>query len=542
MEETKDIKEDGIKQDNLEKRKEKIKSWLKDPYNLALIGILIFAFALRLYYFILTKNQPLWWDEAEYMSTAKSFAGIINFDFHWALNRFPGFPFLVSLFYMVGINDEVTLRFLLAFVPSILAIILMYYVLTSMYSDKKIALISIAIFSVLWEHVFYSNRFHTENLSLIFEFLAIIVLFRVYLKNQDLGFIKSKYSLLWIVLFSILSILFRSGNIAFIPAIALFLIIIKFYKLPNKLKIPAFVTLVSLGLISIFSLKFLAKNSQFINFFYHYESPLGWNSFSAFYGFYQSLVPSIPSILFYAFIFGAIIVIGRIIIFPEGLKKVNKNIEDNSYKADIFNLILISAILFFFVVILKTSTFEYRWFFAFLPGLFAFTAKGLITVGNFVQKTSRIKGISTILILLLLGAGLYTQWQRADMIVKYKINSYEQVKDSGLWLKENSNPEDAIVSASLTQHRYYAERNILDFYVNGSNENESAFNEKILEYKPKYLVISAFEPAFTPKWAYDWPQRHNDSVIPVQVYFADAEKKQAVLVIYQFNNRMSTEK
>ena len=39
----------------IEARKEKIKNWLKDPSNLIFIGIIIFAIAIRLYYFFLTK-------------------------------------------------------------------------------------------------------------------------------------------------------------------------------------------------------------------------------------------------------------------------------------------------------------------------------------------------------------------------------------------------------------------------------------------------------------------------------------------------------
>src|SRR3989344_7032361 len=62
---------------NLEKRKEqlkeKIKSFFNDRYNFYLIFILIFAFIARIYYFFLTQNQALWWDEAEYMLKAKSF-------------------------------------------------------------------------------------------------------------------------------------------------------------------------------------------------------------------------------------------------------------------------------------------------------------------------------------------------------------------------------------------------------------------------------------------------------------------------------------
>jgi len=81
----------------IEERRSKIFGWIKKPSNLAFIGVILFAIIVRFYYFWITKNQPLWWDEAEYMSTAKSFAGLINFDYSFALNRFPGFPFLVSL-------------------------------------------------------------------------------------------------------------------------------------------------------------------------------------------------------------------------------------------------------------------------------------------------------------------------------------------------------------------------------------------------------------------------------------------------------------
>jgi len=58
--------------EKLEQRKTKIKSWLKNPYNLALVGLLIIAFAVRLYYFSITKDQAVWWDEAEYLLKAKN--------------------------------------------------------------------------------------------------------------------------------------------------------------------------------------------------------------------------------------------------------------------------------------------------------------------------------------------------------------------------------------------------------------------------------------------------------------------------------------
>ena len=62
--------------------KEKVKAWLKNRYNLGLIGILVLSFIIRMYYFVITKDQAMWWDEAEYMATAKSWA----FDIPYMIN------------------------------------------------------------------------------------------------------------------------------------------------------------------------------------------------------------------------------------------------------------------------------------------------------------------------------------------------------------------------------------------------------------------------------------------------------------------------
>ena len=68
-------------EDILTKRKNKLIKWVKDPYNLTLSLIIIFAIILRLYYYSLTKSQPLWWDEAEYLNMAKAWA--FNLDYHF---------------------------------------------------------------------------------------------------------------------------------------------------------------------------------------------------------------------------------------------------------------------------------------------------------------------------------------------------------------------------------------------------------------------------------------------------------------------------
>jgi len=56
----------------------------------------------------------------------------------------------LSLFFMIGITSEPVLRFFAVFLPSILAIFLIYITIKEMYPDKKIALISLAIMGLLW--------------------------------------------------------------------------------------------------------------------------------------------------------------------------------------------------------------------------------------------------------------------------------------------------------------------------------------------------------------------------------------------------------
>lgn len=521
----------------ISKKRLSIKEWLKDKNNILILGVFISVIIIRFYYFWITKSQPLWWDEAEYMSVAKDFAGIMDFPYHFALNRFPGFSLLASVFYMIGINNEIILRFFLAFIPSLIVIFLIYLIMKEMYSDKKIAIISVAILTLLWEHVFYSNRFHTENFSLIFGFLAIFVLFRVYIKKQNFYFIKPNNVIIYILILSILCILFRSGNMMFLPLILLFLLVVNFYRFPKRVKTILIILVISALILFLFTIDPLAQKYPSINLFYHYEMPIAWNDFSVFYGFYQSLVQHIPSVLFYAFLLGIILFFIKITIAPELLKRLSLNSEDIEIKSDIFNTILISAVLFFFVFMFRQNGFEYRWFFIFLPGMLAFTSKGIINFSEYLASfisTKNMKKLAAIFILIIMIFGLYTEWYHADMIVKYKITSYAEVKDSALWIKENSNKNDLIMTASTMQQAYYSERRVANF---DQFNNVTSFEKYIKQNNPKYIVMSVFQQH--PDWVYSFPEEHKDEFKPVKVY-ADQEKQQPILIVYAYNSQNSS--
>ena len=119
--------ENPFEAENIDKRKEqlkrKIKKFLGNKYTLILIGILIFAFIIYLNYFSMTKNQTLWWDEAEYMSMAKHWASDVPYEINPA--RPVLLPFLASILYRLGFG-ELSIKFSLELIPLLLSILLMY--------------------------------------------------------------------------------------------------------------------------------------------------------------------------------------------------------------------------------------------------------------------------------------------------------------------------------------------------------------------------------------------------------------------------------
>jgi hypothetical protein len=518
----------------IQEKKRKVKEWLSKKENLFIVFLFLSIFLIRLYYFILTKNQPLWWDEAEYMSAAKGYAGIG--DFKLAATRLPGLSLIASLFYILNITSEPTIRFFIIFIPSLIVLALVYLTISQMYPDKRIAIISLAIMALLWEHVFYSNRFQTENLSLIFEFLAIFILFKVYIKRESLWRITPKHSLIWIALLVGISLFFRPGNIMYVPAIILFLVILSnnffLYTKKGKILLGGLILTTLAG----FYIMITFSDNPLISYFYKPDQVITWSFLGIFKGFY------LGGIFYYAIIFGFILLIADLILFSDKIKKIRLNKEDLELKSDIFNILTILFVISFFIFILKLSAgFEYRWFFSMALGMLAFTSKGLVTFTDYISKllNSKIFGMSILIILVLFG--LNTQWNHTNSLIIYKLDSFSQVKDSGLWIKSYTSSEDVILSASIMQHAFYAERKIVDFLtLSGQEKNETLFTQNFVNMNPlpKFMVVSKFEPGYTPEWLLTWPQKNTDKVIPVQVYYEDKAQTKPILIIYQVNQSL----
>jgi hypothetical protein len=399
-----------------------------------------------------------------------------------------------------------------------------------MYPDKRIALISVSIMAVLWEHLFYSNRFHTENFALIFELLAFYIIYKGFIKKQNIWFIKPKYSLLFALLSSFLVVIFRPGNIPFIPATFLFLIILNKSVIFSKKWLPLVIGLILAAVIALFLILTKLPQSGLLSY-WHPENPLSWNILGVFSGFYESIVTGIPPLLYYAFLLGIVMFLVDFFIKFKKFKEIKNDSENIEFKSDILNILLILTVLFTFIFMVRPPAYEFRWFFPLITGMLVFTSKGITVFSDYIGMFAKSKALSVILIVVILSLGLFTQFAHADMIIKAKIGSYAEVKDAALWMKEHSTKADIIFSISKTQTAYYSERKTISYSL---MNNGSEFDDLILKDNPKYLTVSIFEPH--PGWIYAWLDENNETISPVKVYYTDKTHTEAVLAVYEFKS------
>jgi len=473
-----------------------------------LIAILLLAFILRIIF--LGAPQTVWWDEAEYLATAK----------HWVLDtpydigdqRQPLLPMLLAVFYFIGISSLPVLKFFIVAIPSTLAVLATYLLGKEMY-NKKIGLISSFIMAVFWIPIFWTTRISTDMMGLTLGFFGLYFFYK-YTKQNKLSLI------LLAALFFGLGLLTRIGNILPIAIAALYIIITQHI---NILKDKNIYYALGLGLIVI--IPYLTWNyfhyGRFLAFWsgyfgqevatFKFSRPIAWNLLS----FFQTYSKWVYLIFL---IIGAITLINLILGFDLIYKKQNKEL-----KSDLYTIIMILVPMIFFIFIERDA--EPRWAIIMSAAVFFLIAKGLVLVQDFIKKYN--KQLATIFLVLVLLVGAYPHIATAKELIDARKGTFVGLGDSGEWLKQNSNPGDVIFSSAVPQHSYYSER-----IIKGFPATEEGFEARVNELKPKYFVISVFEKS--PEYAYDYPQRHPDKLKIVTGMFSDPEKTKPILLIYEF--------
>lgn len=489
--------------------KEKIKLWLKNPANLILLLILIFSFSIRLYFFFVAQNQPLWWDEAEYLSTAKHWASSVPYDIN--PQRPPLFQFLSAIVFLIGLGENF-IKFFFVLLPSTFMVFSVYLLGKEMF-DKKIGLIAAFLVSITWTFLFWTSRVQPDFISMTFQVLAITFIWKYWKSPKSKTIILSG-------IFAALGFYFKISALL-IPVIFIVFILLKDRLSAFKNKDYYYFALSYIvSLIPFFIWSYFTFNDPIAIFHSGYSgavstpTPLAWSVLPYFYTLTESL-------FFVLFLIGLFISL-KFLIYPDILVKDKSKVFD----PNIFSLLSLIIITAFYVCYIKGI--EDRWVFLWIPFISFYAAGSLMFIYKFAKKYSKYFAILLVLGLLLFVA--YAHIQHSDSLITSKKTSYLQVKEAGLWLKENTNKEDKIWCLSLTQMTYYAERNVTNY---NKPLTSSALFEKYLEDNHiNYVVWSVFESVPLP-WFQNWSEENQDNLEIQNVYYSDASQTQPLLAIFK---------
>ncbi len=520
-------------EESFEKRKKWIKnklfSWVEDNYDKAFLIILLIAFAIRIWVFIVTKDQAMWFDTAGYMSTAKYWAGIGEMSDVWYYRRGFFWPFFGSLFFRIGLGDA-TIRFVTVLFST--GIVGVSYFLIKNMLNKKYALFACIGLTFSWVMLFFTGRPMTSIPATFFLLLALLCFWKGYELKQGNKFIYL------FAIFLALSILTRMQNLMFIPVFFIFIFIKEKFKfLKNK----------SLWIALLIFLLCLVP--LFIMYNQHFGNPIA-DIMTYYFGIQTGVTPTVrtydftnlfmyfsdlrhnlttPIVILFA--------VGIFYFFADlffGFDKIFKN-KRIQKKFFIFLWIVLPLLVLGYMSGYGGAYAQQRYTMAQHPFFFLMAAIPLFKIGAIVKKHFKInkKIISSMILIIFIFCSIPSViW--ANQLIENKKLSYYELKLAGEWIKENSQEGDMIITNSFPQISYYSERKVATFgtcYDNPESHtpgcSEEEFYEFVDDVKPRFLVWSVFQGH--DEWVLNYIQENDNQWTPVQAY---QQGEQPVVIIF----------
>ena len=490
----------------IKKKKERIIRWIKNPYNLIFLGIVILAIIIRLYYFFIVNNQPVWWDESEYLNMAKSWAFNLEYQFDPVRPIF--FSLIMALFFKIANIEFLPRIFML--ILSVVSVAGVYYLGKELY-NKRVGILSGLFASIFNLNLFFTYRLQVDIPSLAF-FIFSGILFYKYFKT-DL-----KKLLYWAFFLAAIGTLFKLTTILILFVILIYLLITEKLNFIKKKEMWVGAIIFLSTLVPYFIWGYIKFNGFVITQASARNAPTGFFAGIGVLKNYINLFPTYFSWPFLiSFILGLILMYKLILGFDILIKK-----GDRRLKRDLFLILMFLVPLI--LVSFSVNHNENRYILNAFPAIFIISSNFIIRGYYLIKKKNNF--LAAITLILLIGFIISSQFQTADSLIRGSQNSYLEIKQAGEWLKENTEISDIIVTQSLHQIKYYSERETISFKTKEIFESTLTSNENI-----KYYLISAIQKS--PDWTYTYPQEKNLTV--VKAYFADISNEQPILIIYKFN-------
>ncbi|GAI95602.1 unnamed protein product, partial [marine sediment metagenome] len=195
--------------------------------------------------------------------------------------------------------------------------------------------------------------------------------------------------------------------------------------------------------------------------------------------------------------------------------------QDKKLKRDLYLLLIL--IIPLILVSIMISHNENRYLLNVFPAVFIISSFFILMIFNMIKKKNKFFAVIFLILLLVFAANF--QLKSTDNLIKNKINSYAEVKMTGLWINQNSEKSDLVATNSNPQIKYYADREIVQIPATEEEFEEILKSNENL----KFFVISLIKGS--PDWAYEYPNKKQ--LEPVDIYFADPQQKTPVLITYK---------
>jgi len=466
--------------------------------NIILMGVLVSAFAIRIYYFVMTLHQPLWWDELCYGSLAKnivyhSWDGLA-FIVHESALRPLLFSYAWAALIKIGAG-EIFSKIILVLLPSILNVFLVYLIAKEIF-NKRIGIISAIIYAVLWMNLFYSLRFLVHMFEMSF-FLGSLYFFIIYLKENNF-----KHFFIAMILISITTLIRYQAGIL----LGVYLIVLIFSKklFLNKFKFWLAGITGLIPLIIFFCINLYKSGELFPALS---MNPMGTSSFE--FGVLSMIPFFLQNIFLIAFCVGLPLLLLNMFIDRRKLEE---------------QLTLIFALVFFLsFLIFYIRAAEDRWLFEILAVLVIVAGYGIdccaIQLEKFIGE-GKGKVMGALFIIFILAVGVYGQVSHADELIKNKKDTYVSMREVFNFIRLNSPSNSVVAGYGIEPYViYYGERKYIGLTT----------NETDVELIPQadLLVVHAFNPH--PQYLMDYYLNNEDKLMPV---YAGYENAQPAAIVY----------
>jgi 4-amino-4-deoxy-L-arabinose transferase-like glycosyltransferase len=458
---------------------ERVKRWfLENRTRQLFFLVLLVTLVVRLYYFWLTKGQPLWYDEGEYLIQARHLVtGLPNTGYWWG--RPPLFTWVTSVFFFFGTaGGELLTRVFLA--ASSVGSVWMMFLLGKEIHSEEVGLLSSVFVSASWILLFLTFRILVE-LPLFFLLLLSAWFFVRYDRTEQpkwfwlaiagavLSFLMKWSAGMLLVIFPLYVLLKRKG---------------KFWERKHERNLFALAGLAFLGYLVYAA----TKGGGLLYAFEKIKLPFFTGG--------DSLWPVVmQQVGFLQGFLGAwwLWIIGAALIWGAGVVLLHYGVIFKEKKTRVLFFLLLWTVLFFaaFVFI---KAWENRYV---IPLLIPFYLLTSMFALEMAQKLKQYKQLVMGVIVILVLIGSYGQLVQGDALTRNKLGTYIELKEAGQWLAKHTERGDVIISGGRPQLTHYTE---LENLIHADNLTTEL--EMVRERDVKYIVIGSWEKS--PEWMYPY--------------------------------------